>query len=118
LNYGGRTEGIKASPRLCSENIKKRRNPQEKEEKTIAPHLFTAEVPDSDPLIRTRGEKRVSNFFLWQIAYTEIYVTETLWPDFRRADLFEAIIEFQKRERRFGGIKPVEHSSPAARIAK
>ncbi|HEY7911231.1 MAG TPA: undecaprenyl diphosphate synthase family protein, partial [Blastocatellia bacterium] len=63
-------------------------------------------LPDPDLLIRTSGEMRVSNFMLWQIAYSELYVTETLWPDFRRADLFEAIVEFQKRERRYGDVKP------------
>src|SRR5437870_2606639 len=84
----------------------------------LSRHLYTAELPDPDLLIRTSGEMRVSNFLLWQIAYTEIYVTETLWPDFRRADLFEAIIEFQKRERRYGGIESTEQSSSAARIAK
>jgi undecaprenyl diphosphate synthase len=73
--------------------------------------LFTAGLPDPDLLVRTSGEMRVSNFLLWQIAYSEIYVTETLWPDFRRADLFEAIIEFQKRERRYGDVKPAEEGS-------
>jgi undecaprenyl diphosphate synthase len=115
LNYGGRTEVIDACRRLCSEYIKTGRNPEEIDERAIARHLYTAELPDPDLLIRTSGEMRVSNFLLWQIAYTEIYVTETLWPDFRRADLFEAIIEFQKRERRYGGINT---DSPAARIAK
>jgi len=115
LNYGGRTEVIDACRRLCSEYIKTGRNPEEIDERAIAQHLYTAELPDPDLLIRTSGEMRLSNFLLWQIAYTEIYVTETLWPDFRRADLFEAIIEFQKRERRYGGIST---DSPAARIAK
>src|SRR5262249_40639294 len=72
-------------------------------ENEIARHLYTAGLPDPDLLIRTSGEMRVSNFLLWQIAYSEIYVTETLWPDFRRPDLFAAIIDYQKRERRFGG---------------
>ena len=67
-------------------------------------HLLTAGIPDPDLLIRTSGELRVSNFLLWQIAYAEIYVTETLWPDFSRAQLYEALLEFQKRERRYGGL--------------
>ena len=66
--------------------------------------LYTANLPDPDLLIRTSGEMRLSNFLLWQIAYTEIYVTDTLWPDFSRKDLYEAIIAFQKRERRYGGL--------------
>jgi undecaprenyl diphosphate synthase len=74
------------------------------DEKTISDHLYTAGLPDPDLLIRTSGEMRVSNFLLWQIAYAEIYVTETLWPDFNRARLLEALLEFQKRERRYGGL--------------
>jgi undecaprenyl diphosphate synthase len=66
--------------------------------------LYTANLPDPDLLIRTSGEMRVSNFLLWQIAYSEIYVTDVLWPDFRRTDLFAAIIDYQKRERRYGGL--------------
>jgi undecaprenyl diphosphate synthase len=73
-------------------------------EADLARHLYTAGLPDPDLLIRTSGELRVSNFLLWQIAYAEIYVTETLWPDFRRPDLFAAIIDYQKRERRYGGL--------------
>ena len=73
-------------------------------EDDISQHLYTAGLPDPDLLIRTSGEMRVSNFLLWQIAYAEIYVTETLWPDFSRARLLEALIDFQKRERRYGGL--------------
>jgi undecaprenyl diphosphate synthase len=73
-------------------------------EADIARHLDTANFPDPDLLIRTSGEMRVSNFLLWQIAYSEIYVTDVLWPDFRRPDLFAAIIDYQKRERRYGGL--------------
>jgi undecaprenyl diphosphate synthase len=118
LNYGGRTEVIDACRRLCSEYIKSGRNPEEIDEHAINRHLYTADLPDPDLLIRTSGEMRLSNFLLWQIAYTEIYVTDTLWPDFRRADLFEAIIEYQKRERRYGGIDSTEQNSSPARIAK
>lgn len=117
LNYGGRTEVIDACRRLCEEYIATGRNPKEIDENAITRYLYTSELPDPDLLIRTSGEMRLSNFLLWQIAYTEIYVTETLWPDFRRADLFEAIIEYQKRERRYGGVASVDQKS-AARIAK
>jgi undecaprenyl diphosphate synthase len=74
------------------------------DEESIAARLYTAGLPDPDLLIRTSGEKRVSNFLLWQIAYAELYVTDTLWPDFRRADLLDAILDYQKRDRRFGGL--------------
>jgi undecaprenyl diphosphate synthase len=74
------------------------------DEEMISQHLYTAGLPDPDLLIRTSGEMRVSNFLLWQIAYAEIYVTETLWPDFNRAQLYEALLDFQKRERRYGGL--------------
>ncbi|MFZ0594880.1 MAG: undecaprenyl diphosphate synthase family protein, partial [Bryobacteraceae bacterium] len=73
-------------------------------EEAISSHLYTAGLDDPDLLIRTSGEMRVSNFLLWQIAYAELYVTETLWPDFNRTNLLEAVIEFQSRERRFGGV--------------
>jgi undecaprenyl diphosphate synthase len=77
--------------------------------------LYTAGLPEPDLLIRTSGEMRVSNFLLWQIAYAELYVTETLWPDFNRAQLLHAILDFQRRERRFGGLAPVpvEEAAPA-----
>jgi len=74
------------------------------DEKMITQNLYTAGLPDPDLLIRTSGEMRVSNFLLWQIAYAEIYVTETLWPDFTRAQLYAALLDFQKRERRYGGL--------------
>jgi len=84
-------------------------------EELLAKHLYTAELPDPDLLIRTSGEMRVSNFLLWQIAYAEIFVTETLWPDFNRARLLEALVDFQKRERRYGGI---DSERGAARVAR
>ncbi len=105
LNYSGRTEIIHAVSRLV-EAASKGTAQSSITEADIERHLFTSGLPDPDLLIRTSGEMRVSNFMLWQIAYSEIYVTETLWPDFRRADLFEAIVEFQKRERRYGDVKP------------
>jgi undecaprenyl diphosphate synthase len=98
LNYGGRAEIVDAVNRLLSAG---RRTVDEAE---FSRHLYTSGLPDPDLLIRTSGEMRVSNFLLWQIAYTEIYVTDTLWPDFSRTDLYEAIIAFQKRERRYGGL--------------
>jgi undecaprenyl diphosphate synthase len=98
LNYGGRAEIVDAVNRLLAE----RRDSVNEVE--LSRRLYTAEFPDPDLLIRTSGEMRVSNFLLWQIAYTEIYVTDTLWPDFSRKDLHEAIVAFQKRERRYGGL--------------
>ena len=77
------------------------------ENSAVARELYTAEMPDPDLLIRTSGEQRISNFMLWQLAYTELYITPTLWPDFRRPDLEAAIHEYQKRERRFGRVTPV-----------
>jgi undecaprenyl diphosphate synthase len=112
LNYGGRTEVIDACRRLCQEYQQNGRNPAEIDERMFAQYLYTAALPDPDLLIRTSGEMRISNFLLWQIAYTEIYVTDKLWPDFQRADFFQAIIEFQKRERRYGGIETAQNNSP------
>jgi undecaprenyl diphosphate synthase len=102
LNYGGRAEIVDAARRVLASKI----NPEELDEKRFAEFLYTAHQPDPDLLIRTSGEMRVSNFLLWQIAYSEIWVTETLWPDFRRRDLLEAVVAYQKRDRRYGGIKP------------
>src|SRR6185312_8471993 len=77
---------------------------EEVTEQAISARLYTAGLPDPDLLIRTSGEMRISNFLLWQIAYAELYVTETLWPDFTRAELLRAILEYQKRDRRYGGL--------------
>ena len=88
-------------------------SPQDLDEERFASFLYTAGQPDPDLLVRTSGEMRVSNYLLWQIAYSEIYVTDTLWPDFRRRHFIEAVLAYQKRERRYGGI-----SSPAAIGAK
>lgn len=106
LNYGGRIELVDAFRRLLQECLVAERDPASITEQDITSSLYTVGLPDPDLLIRTSGELRVSNFLLWQIAYAEIYVTETLWPDFRLADLFTAIIEYQKRDRRFGGLTP------------
>jgi undecaprenyl diphosphate synthase len=110
LNYGGRAEIVDAARRVVAAGIR----PDELDEKRFSDFLYTAGQPDPDLLIRTSGEMRVSNFLLWQIAYSEIWVTDTLWPDFRRRDLLEAVLAYQKRDRRYGGIKP----SPVALGAK
>ncbi len=111
LNYGGRAEIVDACRSLIREALSRSRSdsaPSEGQltvdEKALSDHMYTAGMPDPDLLIRTSGELRVSNFLLWQIAYAEIWVTETLWPDFRKRQLFEAIIDYQKRDRRYGGI--------------
>ena len=102
LNYGGRTEIVDAVRKALAAGVA----PDELDEQRFSELLYTAGQPDPDLLIRTSGELRVSNFLLWQIAYAEIWVTDTLWPDFRRCDLLEAIVAYQKRDRRYGGIKP------------
>jgi undecaprenyl diphosphate synthase len=108
LNYSGRSEILNACCRLAAAAFAGSLDPNAITETDFERCLFTAGLPDPDLLIRTSGEMRISNFLLWQIAYSEIYVTDTLWPDFRRDSFFEAIIEFQKRERRYGDIKPSE----------
>ena len=102
LNYGGRAEIVDAARRMLAARM----NPDDLDEKRFGEFLYTAHQPDPDLLIRTSGEMRVSNFLLWQIAYSEIWVTETLWPDFRRRHLLDAVVAYQKRDRRYGGIKP------------
>lgn len=104
LNYGGRAEIVEAARRAAEQIIERGDALERLSEADIERNLYTSNLPEVDLLIRTSGEFRISNFLLWQLAYSEIYVTKTLFPDFRRADIFEAIIEFQKRERRFGGI--------------
>jgi undecaprenyl diphosphate synthase len=110
LNYSGRAEIVDAARRAIAAGIPA----HELDEQRFADFLYTASQPDPDLLIRTSGEMRVSNFLLWQIAYAEIWVTETLWPDFRRRHLLEGIVAYQKRERRYGGIQ----SPPVAAIYK
>ena len=105
LNYSGRAELADAVTALLEEARAANRLAGLKvTEEAIAAHLYTAGLPDPDLLIRTSGEMRISNFLLWQIAYTELYLTETLWPDFRRAELLRAVLDFQRRDRRFGGL--------------
>jgi undecaprenyl diphosphate synthase len=104
LNYGGRAELVDAFNALLDRIRADGLSAFHADEQTISSYLYTSGLPDPDVLIRTSGEMRVSNFLLWQIAYAEIYVTETLWPDFSRARLLEALIDFQQRERRYGGL--------------
>ncbi len=104
LNYGGRSELVDAFRALATEIQLKHTSPDRITEEDIHRHLYTAHMPDPDLLIRTSGEMRLSNYLLWQVAYTEIFVTERLWPDFRGIHLLEAIADFQRRERRYGGL--------------
>jgi undecaprenyl diphosphate synthase len=97
INYGGRAELVDAVKALIEDGV-------EVTEQAISARLYTAGQPDPDFLIRTSGEMRISNFLLWQIAYAELYVTETLWPDFTRAELLRAVLDYQKRDRRYGGL--------------
>jgi len=111
LSYGGRQEIVDACRSILRSGIA----PDELDIAEFERHLYTAGVTDPDLLIRTSGEMRVSNFLLWQIAYSEMWVTDTLWPDFRRKDLFTAILDYQKRERRYGGLtRWRSESTPAA----
>jgi undecaprenyl diphosphate synthase len=98
LNYGGRQEIVDACNRALEDKVK------HIDEKVLSKYMDTADLPEPDLLIRTSGEMRISNFLLWQLAYTEIYITQTPWPEFRRAHLYRAILDYQRRERRFGGL--------------
>ena len=104
LSYGGRAEIVDAMRAMVRRGIRA----EDIDEEAIARCLYTAGQPDPDLVIRTGGEMRVSNFLLWQIAYAELVVTDVLWPDFRKRDLLLALLEFQRRERRFGGLSPRE----------
>ncbi|MGH9358809.1 MAG: isoprenyl transferase [Terriglobia bacterium] len=102
LNYGSRAELVDAFRKLTRKLKQGKR--VEMSERSISQHLYSAGLPDPDLLIRTSGEMRLSNFLLWQIAYAEFWVTETLWPDFKRRHLYQAVLDYQKRERRYGGL--------------
>lgn len=102
INYGGRAEIVDAVAAMVEKA--RRGEAVEVTEESLNAHLYTAGLPEPDLLIRTSGEMRISNFLLWQIAYAELYVTNTLWPDFKRADLLRAVLDYQKRDRRFGGL--------------
>lgn len=112
LNYGGRKEIVEAVRAVAREVEAGRLRADQVNEETFAAHLYTAGLPDPDLLIRPSGEMRLSNFLLWQAAYTEIWVTPVLWPDFGRRELLEAIRAYQQRERRFGGLKPTRRDGP------
>ncbi len=104
LSYGSRSEIVRAARRLAERVAAGELQAQEIDESAFAAELYTAPWPDPDLLIRTSGEYRISNFLLWQVAYTELYSTPVLWPDFTREDLFEAILDYENRDRRFGGV--------------
>jgi len=112
LSYGSRIEIVDAVRRIAEKARDGKLEPAAITEEVISQHLWTRNIPDPDLLIRTSGEMRVSNFLLWQIAYAEIHVTETLWPDFDRACLLEALVDFQKREQRYGGLGETETEVP------
>ena len=104
VSYSGRDDIVQAARALAREVRQGRVKPEDIDEAAFGGYLHTADIPDPDLLIRTSGEMRISNFFLWQSAYTEIYVTDTLWPDFREPQFLEALAQFQQRERRFGRV--------------
>lgn len=104
LSYSSKWELVTAAKKLVQQVIDQKIKIEEIDEESFAAQLTTFDMPEPELMIRTSGEHRVSNFLLWQMAYTELYFTDTLWPDFRREDLFEAIVDYQKRERRFGKI--------------
>ena len=117
LSYSGRSEIARAARRLAEEAVLGKIRPEEIDEEAIAARLDTADLPDPDLLIRTSGELRVSNFLLWQIAYAELWVTPVLWPDFRRRHLYEAILDYQRRERRFGRVTADQEARERAAAA-
>jgi undecaprenyl diphosphate synthase len=104
ISYGARAELVRAARQLAEAAAQGRLDPSEIDEEVFRTHLYTNGAPDPDLLIRTSGEQRISNFMLWQLAYTELHITPVLWPDFSRRDLFAAILEYQSRERRFGKV--------------
>jgi undecaprenyl diphosphate synthase len=110
LNYGGRAEIVDAARAALKRLLEEGKSADDLSEERIERELYTRGLPELDLLIRTSGEMRISNFLLWQAAYGEIYVTETLWPDFRRTHLLEAVLDFQRRDRRFGGLKLVANA--------
>jgi undecaprenyl diphosphate synthase len=103
MNYGGRGEIVDATRAIAREAAEGRIDPDAVDESVVASHLYTADIPDPDLVVRTSGEMRISNFLLWQIAYAELWVTQVLWPDFKRGDLLRAVVEYGRRGRRFGG---------------
>ncbi|MDH3284367.1 MAG: isoprenyl transferase [Acidobacteriota bacterium] len=114
LSYSGRAEIVDMTRRVAEDVASGRLPADAIDESIVAEHLDTAGLPDPDLLVRTSGEMRVSNFLLWQIAYAELWVSKVLWPDFRRRHLYEAIVDYQKRDRRFGGVGDSESGDPIA----
>ena len=112
LNYSGRAEITDAVRSLAREAAAGRLDPESIDEAAVARRLYTADLPDPDLLIRTSGEMRISNFLLWQIAYAEIHVTPVLWPDFRCRHFLEALVDYQRRERRYGGVSEADDRGP------
>jgi undecaprenyl diphosphate synthase len=104
LNYGGRTEILDAVKKIAADVRENRLNPDELDERKFSGYLYTNGLPDPDLLVRTSGEMRISNFLLWQTSYTELYVTDILWPNFTAKDFYEAIWDYQNRQRRFGRV--------------
>ena len=113
FNYGGRAELIDGIQRMINDGVRA----SDVDEKLVSKYLYAPDMPDPDMMVRTSGEYRTSNFLLWQLAYSELIFTEVLWPDFRRNDLFDAVREFQARERRFGGVEPAELAGPPVGVA-
>ncbi len=104
FNYGGRAELADAARAIAREAAAGRLDPERVDERALARRLYAPDMPDPDLLVRTSGEHRISNYLLWQLAYSELFFTEVLWPDFRREHLFEAVRDYQRRERRFGAV--------------
>ncbi|MCK4533789.1 di-trans,poly-cis-decaprenylcistransferase, partial [bacterium] len=104
LNYGGREEIVEATKKIAADVLSKKCRLSEIDEGFFKAYLYSADLPDPDLLIRTGGDMRISNFLLWQIAYTEIHITSVLWPDFSKDELIKAVMDYQKRDRRFGGV--------------
>ena len=111
MNYGGRQELVKVARELSKKSLSGEIKPEEIDEKLFESELYTNEFNDPELLIRTSGEKRISNFLLWQLAYSEIYITEVLWPEFNETEFLKAIIDYQSRNRRFGGIESISKES-------
>ena len=117
LSYGGRQELVDAVRRIAARAREGVLKPEQVNEALIGQHLYAADLPDPDLVIRTSGEQRLSNFLLWQASYAEFYVTPKLWPDFSTADLAEAIAEYERRERRFGRTDGKPHDGRAQVLA-
>ena len=109
LNYGSRAEMIRAMKKMCVDCVEGKMDPREIEESVFETYLDTHDIPDPDLMIRTSGEQRLSNYLLWQLAYSEFYFTDVLWPDFTKEDLIKAIEYYNGRDRRFGGVKEGEN---------